>query len=62
MEVIEVAWVSGARWQICRDRPVLAVRQLWNELGLDHVVAQGGGRGRGDGVERSKLWAENRVP
>ena len=23
--------------------PVLAVRQLWNELGLDHVVAQGGG-------------------
>ena len=34
--------------------PVLTVRQLWNELGLDHVVAQGGGRGRGDGVSLSE--------
>jgi hypothetical protein len=39
--------------------PALAARQLWNELGLDHVLAQGGGRGRGDGVtlsERALGW------
>src|ERR1700730_3190274 len=30
--------------------PVLPARHLWDELGLDHVVAQPGGRGRGDGV------------
>jgi len=44
--------------------PVLAVRQLWNELGLDHVVAQGGGRGRGDGVslsERALVLVANRL-
>src|SRR5207342_3465880 len=34
--------------------PALAARHLWNELGLDGVVAQGGGRGRSDGVTLSE--------
>jgi transposase len=44
--------------------PALAARQLWNELGLDHVLAQGGGRGRGDGVtlsERALVLVANRL-
>jgi len=44
--------------------PVLAARQLWSELGLDHVVAQSSGRSRGDGItlsERALVLVANRL-
>jgi transposase len=44
--------------------PILAARRLWNEFGLDQVMAQGGGRGRGDGVtlsERALVLIANRL-
>ena len=44
--------------------PILAARQLWIELGLDHGVVQSGGRGRGDGVtlsERALVLVANRL-
>lgn len=44
--------------------PGLAARHLWNELGLDQIVAQPGGRGRGDGVtlsERALVLIANRL-
>lgn len=44
--------------------PILAARQLWIELGLDHGVVQSGGRGRGDGItlsERALVLVANRL-
>ena len=44
--------------------PVLAARQLWSELGLDHVVEQSSGRSRGDGItlsERALVLVANRL-
>src|SRR5947209_15011447 len=55
----DVAAVGAWDWG-----PVLAARHLWSELGLDHAVAQPGGRGRGDGVtlgERALVLVANRL-
>ena len=55
----DVAAVGAWDWG-----PSLAARQLWNELGLDHVPAQPGARGRGDGVtlsERALVLVANRL-
>jgi transposase len=44
--------------------PTLAARGMWSELGLDDVVAELGGRGRGDGValkERALVLVANRL-
>jgi len=44
--------------------PTLAARHMWSELGLDDVVAELGGRGRGDGVvlkERALVLVANRL-
>ncbi len=44
--------------------PALATRQIWNELGLDGVLAGLGGRGRDDGVmlnERALVLVANRL-
>src|SRR5262249_29590602 len=44
--------------------PALAARHMWSELGLDDVVAELGGRGRGDGVvlkERALVLVANRL-
>lgn len=55
----EVAAVGAWDWG-----PSLAARHLWNELGLDHGVAQPGGRGRGDDItlsERALVLVTNRL-
>ena len=44
--------------------PILVARQLWIALGLDDVVTQLGGRGRGDGImlgERALVLVANRL-
>jgi transposase len=44
--------------------PTLTARHMWSELGLDDVVAELGGRGRGDGValkERALVLVANRL-
>jgi transposase len=44
--------------------PALATRHIWNELGLDGVLADLGGRGRDDGVmlnERALVLVANRL-
>jgi transposase len=44
--------------------PMLVVRTLWKELGLDTMLAQQGGRGRADGVavaERALVLVANRL-
>jgi transposase len=44
--------------------PMLVARTLWRELGLQHVLDQEGGRGRGDGValaDRALVLVANRL-
>src|SRR6266508_1550529 len=44
--------------------PMLVARTLWRELGLQHVLDQGGGRGAGDGValaDRALVLVANRL-
>jgi transposase len=44
--------------------PMLVARTLWRELGLQHVLDQDGGRGRGDGValaDRALVLVANRL-
>jgi transposase len=55
----DVAAVGAWDWG-----PTLAARRMWSELGLDDVLAELGGRGRGDGValqERALVLVANRL-
>jgi transposase len=55
----DVAAVGAWDWG-----PTLAARHMWNELGVDDVLASLGGRGRGDGAalkERALVLVTNRL-
>jgi transposase len=55
----DVAAVGAWDWG-----PTLAARHVWNELGVDDILAELGGRGRGDGValkERAQVLVANRL-
>jgi hypothetical protein len=48
----DVAAVGAWDWG-----PTLAARRMWNELGVDDILAELGGRGRGDGAAlKERLW------
>ncbi|MBV8243401.1 MAG: IS1634 family transposase [Hyphomicrobiales bacterium] len=55
----DVAAVGAWDWG-----PTLAARHIWNELGVDDILAELGGRGRGDGAalkERALVLVTNRL-
>ena len=55
----DVAAVGAWDWG-----PTLAARHLWNEIGLNQVLGQAGGRGQGDGLtlsERALVLVANRL-
>src|SRR5262252_8040615 len=55
----DVAAVGAWDWG-----PTLAARHMWNELGIDDMLAELGGRGRGDGIalkERAQVLVANRL-